>query len=80
MVAIIGGFKPGFSSRAICHLPRKQRTPTSGGKLVGVQVCGGEDMRPDLASASAKWNPRKTRPPKIPQDSFFCGCPLSCLR
>jgi hypothetical protein len=35
-------------------LPRKERTPTSGGKLVGVQICVPEDMPPDLASASAK--------------------------
>ena len=42
-------------------LPRKERTPTSGGKLVGVQVCGSEDMSPDLAFSSTKWTPRKNR-------------------
>jgi hypothetical protein len=54
-------------------LPRKRRTPTSGGKLAGVQVCGLEDMPPDLASASAEWNSRKNRLPKLPQDAFSVG-------
>jgi hypothetical protein len=54
-------------------LPRNERTPTSGGKLVGVLVCDGEDMRPDLASSSAKWNPPKNRLPKMPKDMFSVG-------
>jgi len=53
----------------------KERLPA--GELIGVLVCGPEDMRPDLASASAKWNPRKNRLLKMPQDAFSCGCPLS---
>ena len=54
-------------------LPRNERTPTSGGKLVGVLVCDGEDMRPDLASSRAKWNPPKNRLPKMPKDTFSVG-------
>jgi hypothetical protein len=61
-------------------LPRKQRTPTSGGKLVGVLVCGGEDMRPDLAFSSTKWNPRKNRLLKMPQDAFSVGVRYHDLR
>ena len=73
MVAIFGGFNVEFSGRAILPLPRKERTPTSGGKLVGVQVCGPEDMPPDLASASAKWKVPQNRLPKMPQDPFSVG-------
>jgi len=74
MVAIFGGFKAEFSGRGkFYYLPRKQRTPTSGGKLVGVQLCGAEDMRPDLVFSTAKWNPRKNRLPKMPQAAFSVG-------
>jgi hypothetical protein len=76
MVAIFGGFKAEFSGRVFLAFPGKQRTPASGGKLAGVQVCGSEDMLPDLASASAKWNPRKIDLRKRPR-RVFCGCPLS---
>jgi hypothetical protein len=53
------------------YCTEKQRTPISGGKLVGVLVCGRKDMSPDLACASAKWNPRKNRLPKMSQDAFL---------
>ncbi len=64
--------KSGLSRPGPClmALPEKQRTPTSGRKLAGVLVCGRKDMSPDLAFSSAKWNPRKNRLPKMPQDAF----------
>jgi len=78
MLLTIGGFKAEFSGQGkFYHLPRKQRTPTSGGKLVGVQVCGGEDMRPDLAFSSTKWKPRKNRLLKMPQDAFSVGAAIN---
>jgi hypothetical protein len=30
-------------------------------------------MSPDLTFSSAKWNPRKNRLPKMPQDAFCVG-------
>jgi len=36
-------------------IARKTKNAYQRGKLVGVLLCGPEDMPPDLASASAKW-------------------------
>ena len=65
--------EPAFSTRPLqWYCPEnKERQP--GGEASRRLVFGGEDMRPDLAFSSAKWNSRKNRLPKMPQDALSVG-------
>src|SRR5260221_4380002 len=59
-------------------LPRQKRTPTSGGKLVGVLVCGGRGCDPTLLFLARRGSRVKKSFFKIHTTRFFWGSP-SCF-